>query len=511
VTITADGLTFARAVAKTDGPGLAALFEACECRCFCRYWHFEGDKNDWLARCFGDLEANQRELLERVERGDDEALGVVAVAGDAIVGWLKVAPRASVAKAYDQRLYRGLPLLDPAREGVFFLGCALVLPAARKSGVATALVAAAVKLGRARGALLLEAFPRRPREAVRDEELWTIPVGALEANGFRPVAGEDPYPVLQRVIEPPRQQEGGVVLVDKPAGMTSHDVVSRMRRRLGTKRVGHAGTLDPMATGLLLVLFGDGTKLEPYLSTADKRYAATIAFGRSTDTLDKEGETVAAVAPSAALLQELADLEHSLAAPAPLLRAALAGELARRQQLPPAYSAIKVGGVRSYQLARKGAAPDLPSRPVHILALALTAASVAEASVTVELHVTKGYYVRSFSRDLGDALGCSSHLAALRRTAAGPYDVADSVALDASKETIAARATGIVEVASRVLPTVALAAEEERDIRNGKPIAFDEARASGRRTFALTNASGSVLVAIATAADGKLTVARGFG
>ncbi|MBL8741209.1 MAG: GNAT family N-acetyltransferase, partial [Myxococcales bacterium] len=200
---------YARPVSPADGPLLSELFDACDCRCFCRYWHFEGDKNDWLARCFGDVGANQRELLERIEEGHDEALGVVAIEDDAIVGWLKLAPRTSVAKAYDQRLYRGLRALDTAREGVFFLGCALVRPSARKQGVAKALVAAAVKLGRARGARYLEAFPRRPTEPVRDEELWTIPVGALEANGFRPVAGEDPYPVLQRELAPPKPQEGG--------------------------------------------------------------------------------------------------------------------------------------------------------------------------------------------------------------------------------------------------------------------------------------------------------------
>ncbi len=356
-----------RPIATTDAPLLSALFEACDCRCYCRYWHFEGDKNDWLARCFGDVASNERELSERVESGDDEALGVVAELDRALVGWLKLTPSRSIAKAYDQRLYKGLPLLDPAREGVFFLGCALVAPGARHRGTATALVKAAVELGRARGARIIEAFPRRPRDAVRDEELWTIPAAALEANGFRPVAGEDPYPVLQLRLDEaqqgasrpgsgPANKPAGVVLIDKPPGMTSHDVVSRMRRRLRTKRVGHAGTLDPMATGLLLVLFGEGTKLEPYLSTADKRYRATVAFGRSTDTFDKEGTTVAEVAPTPALVAELRDLERDLRAPAPLLRAALESELARREQFPPAFSAIKVDGVRSHRLARKGAA-----------------------------------------------------------------------------------------------------------------------------------------------------------
>jgi GNAT superfamily N-acetyltransferase len=191
-----------RPLTELDGPLLSELFDACSCRCFCRYFHFEGDKNDWLARSFQAPEDSRSELLSRVRDGHDEARGVVAALDAKLVGWLKVAPRESVSKAYDQRLYRGLPALDAARKGVYFLGCALVLPSMRHQGVATALVAAAVELARARGGRLVEAFPRRPRERVTDEELWAIPTGALEANGFAPVAGEDPYPVLQKRIEP---------------------------------------------------------------------------------------------------------------------------------------------------------------------------------------------------------------------------------------------------------------------------------------------------------------------
>lgn len=190
-----------RSLTVADGPLLCALFDACSSRCFCRYFHFEGDKNDWLARSFQAPDESRAELLERVVEGHDEACGVVAVADDKIVGWLKVAPRHSVQKAYEQRVYRGLAALDAAREGVYFLGCALVLPELRHQGVATALVSAAVELAGARGAHIIEAFPRRPRERVNDEELWAIPSGALEANGFVHVAGEDPYPVLQKRIE----------------------------------------------------------------------------------------------------------------------------------------------------------------------------------------------------------------------------------------------------------------------------------------------------------------------
>jgi len=247
--------------------------------------------------------------------------------------------------------------------------------------------------------------------------------------------------------------QGGIVLIDKPSGMTSHDVVARMRRRLGTKRVGHAGTLDPMATGLLVVLFGEGTKLEPYLSISDKAYEAVIAFGRSTDTLDAEGQTIAEEAPSAELVRELCDLEADLERAAPLFQAALEQERARREQIPPAFSAIKVDGVRSHRLARKGELLDLPARNVRILELALRRASSAKPetlpSVALYLLVTKGYYVRSFARDLGEALGCSSHLAGLRRVAAGSFEIARAAALDCSEAELDAHKIAIVDVETR--------------------------------------------------------------
>lgn len=179
--------------------GLEALFEAAGSPCYCRFWHFSGTNNDWLARCADGGVENRRELAAALEAGSDEARGVVALAPE-VVGWMKVAPAEAVAKAYERRLYKGLPCFSGDRAGVYLIGCALVHPAYRRRGVATALVAGAVKFAPAWGARALEALPRRPREPVGDEELWTGPVSAFTKNGFVEVNTFEPYPVLRRTL-----------------------------------------------------------------------------------------------------------------------------------------------------------------------------------------------------------------------------------------------------------------------------------------------------------------------
>lgn len=185
--------------------GLIALFDAAGSPCFCRFWHFEGTNNAWLERCAttGD---NRLELADGLRTGSDEARGVVAmaIAGAAanptLIGWLKVAPVTVMKKLYDRRLYRNLPCFEGDRSGVFAVGCALVHPAHRHRGVATALVAGAVRIAPSWGARALEAFPRRPKEPVSDDELWTGPMGAYEQNGFIEVNAFEPYPVLRRQL-----------------------------------------------------------------------------------------------------------------------------------------------------------------------------------------------------------------------------------------------------------------------------------------------------------------------
>ena len=224
----------------------------------------------------------------------------------------------------------------------------------------------------------------------------------------------------------------GVLVVDKPVGPTSHDCVGKARRKLGTRRVGHAGTLDPMASGVLVLLVGEGTKLGPYLTAHDKSYRARVTFGLATDTLDREGHETASAEIPAWLSDELAAIARGEPA-GPRLTEAFRGELARTAQIPPAFSAIKIDGRRSYDRARKGEEIVLPEREVTLRAITAAGADAApdHPFVDVDLDVTKGYYVRSFARDLGVRLGLPSHLGALRRTASGPFTLERAVVLDA--------------------------------------------------------------------------------
>ena len=231
------------------------------------------------------------------------------------------------------------------------------------------------------------------------------------------------------------QALSGVAVVDKPRGLTSHTVVAQARRLFGRKDIGHAGTLDPMATGVLLVLVGQACKLSGYLTADSKRYAAEVCFGRATDTLDAEGKTT----------DEQPLAEGVLTADA--VAQALAAELARTEQTPPAVSAIKVAGERAYALARKGAAPELPPRPVRVLELRLL--ELAPPILRCELLVSKGYYVRSLARDLGAQLGVPAHLSSLRRLASGPFSIDQAWPWPATEPP---PLLSLTEAASSVLP-----------------------------------------------------------
>jgi tRNA pseudouridine55 synthase len=198
-----------------------------------------------------------------------------------------------------------------------------------------------------------------------------------------------------------------VLVVDKPSGPTSHDVVREARKLLSTREVGHAGTLDPLASGVLVLLFGEATKLSGHLTLHDKRYRAVIAFGRSTDTLDAEGSVT----------EERPVAPGEITAVA--LERALEAERARSAQEPPLFSAISVEGRRAHRIGRSGETAFLPPRPVRVSELRLLSSDATSA--TLELSVSKGYYVRALARDLGRALGTPAHLAALRRLASGPF------------------------------------------------------------------------------------------
>jgi tRNA pseudouridine55 synthase len=267
----------------------------------------------------------------------------------------------------------------------------------------------------------------------------------------------------------------GLLLVDKPAGVTSHDVVLAARRAFGESRIGHAGTLDPFATGLLVLLLGRATRLLPHLDGVPKEYEATIELGRETDTDDLEGVTVreAAQPSDAAIAEAVAQLTGPL------------------EQTPPAYSAKRVGGRRAYEAARAGEALELA--PAHVTVFGWGQVVREGATLRALIACGGGTYIRALARDLGRLTGSAAHLSALRRVRSGPFRVDDAVALDALKgggatlrpaldalPTIPHVTLGD-EDAERVLRGIAVSRSEEAahaalvDGRSGALVAFAEA------------------------------------
>jgi tRNA pseudouridine55 synthase len=233
----------------------------------------------------------------------------------------------------------------------------------------------------------------------------------------------------------PATWPSGLVIVDKPGGLTSHDVVARLRRVAHTRRVGHAGTLDPMATGVLVIGIEKATRLLGYLMLTEKTYVATIRLGQSTSTDDAEGEPSGG-RPAAGLARDhlAAEIEK------------LTGDI---QQVPSSVSAIKVNGQRAYKLTRAGQAPELAARPVTVYEFTVTAVRPAGDFLDVDARVrcSSGTYIRALARDLGAALGVGGHLTALRRTAVGPYTLAQAHTLNELEDQS--------QSAERVLPPVA--------------------------------------------------------
>ena len=272
---------------------------------------------------------------------------------------------------------------------------------------------------------------------------------------------------------------GGLLLVDKPAGCTSHDVVGRLRRVLGTRRVGHAGTLDPMATGLLVVAVERSTKLLGLLALTDKTYLATIRLGSSTTTDDADGEIVALAPTSSVDAVSAEAVAHGMAA--------LTGPIL---QVPSSVSAIKVDGRRAYDLVRSGETVVLAARPVTVdrfeqLGSLRRTDGFLDLDVFVEC--TTGTYIRSLARDLGAALGVGGHLTALRRTRVGPFDVADAIGVygpeglpvqgapraEVPPEFSAGVAAAVVPAADAVraaFPIRQIEPEAATDVRHGRPI-----------------------------------------
>jgi tRNA pseudouridine55 synthase len=248
----------------------------------------------------------------------------------------------------------------------------------------------------------------------------------------------------------------GLVVVDKPAGMTSHDVVARVRRALGTRKVGHAGTLDPMATGVLVIGVDRATRMLGHLTLTEKCYDATVRMGASTTTDDAEGEVVAST--SAAEVSEQA------------VRDALSGFEGPIMQVPSSVSAIKVDGKRAYARVRSGEEPALAARPVtvHELEAADFRRDGEFLDLDLRIRCSSGTYIRAIARDLGAALGVGGHLTALRRTAVGPFTL---VAADTDLD--AARVIPIAEAARASFPAVDLSEEHATDVRFGRKLQID--------------------------------------
>lgn len=256
----------------------------------------------------------------------------------------------------------------------------------------------------------------------------------------------------------------GILLVDKPAGLTSHDVVARTRRAFGTRKVGHAGTLDPMATGLLVIGIEGATRLLTYVVGADKTYEATIRLGQTTDTDDADGEIV-----------ERADSAAMASVSAEGIAAGVADLTGAISQVPSSVSAIKVDGRRAYDRVRAGEEVVLAARDVVVSRFDVISDREGDGvrDLDVIVDCSSGTYIRSLARDLGAALGVGGHLTALRRTHVGPFSVQGAVTVE---ELEGAATLTPADAAARILQPLPVSTEEARDLRHGKRLAGQASR-----------------------------------
>jgi tRNA pseudouridine55 synthase len=252
----------------------------------------------------------------------------------------------------------------------------------------------------------------------------------------------------------------GILNVDKPVGWSSFDVIRLVRRGTGVERVGHAGTLDPMASGVLVVLLGQAVRVSEYVMGLEKAYRATVRLGISTNTYDAEGEVTA---------------EHPADVTEAELRAALEGFTGEIQQTPPAFSAVKVGGERAYARARRG--EDVELKPRTSVVYEIVVVKYSPPDIVLDIRCSRGTYVRSIAHDLGEQLGCGAHLSGLVRTAVGPFAVERAVgetslrsALEDGswRELVQPTDCGLL-----ALPAITLGIEDEKDLRYGRAVDLD--------------------------------------
>ncbi len=287
-------------------------------------------------------------------------------------------------------------------------------------------------------------------------------------------------------------------MIDKPVGPTSFDVVAKLRRAARIRKVGHGGTLDPLASGVLPVCVGEGTKLAPFLLDADKEYEFSVRFGAETDTDDAGGAVTRTADPSAI---DAAAVER-----------ALAGFRGPIEQVPPAYAAIKRDGKALYAYAREGKAIEVAPRAITVFELELLRFAGPEASLRVRC--SKGTYVRSLARDVGRVLGPGAHVTALRRTRSGPFALAESRPLDEVLKAIAGAQVPLVPLAAALahLPQVAVGDEVARRLRAGQRVTWTSlGNASGPRVRILDEAGCLIAVAEPDPADDRVRTLRVFG
>ena len=289
-----------------------------------------------------------------------------------------------------------------------------------------------------------------------------------------------------------RRDVDGWVVLDKPVGMTSTHAVARLKRIFNAKKAGHAGTLDPLASGILPVAFGEATKTVPFVQDGEKAYRFTVRFGAETDTDDSDGKVTAQ--------SELRPAREDILALLPQFIGTI-------QQTPPAYSAIKIDGERAYDIARDGETPALSARPVTIHALDLLSMNQDEA--VFEARCGKGTYVRAIARDLGRLLGCFGHVTALRRTRVGPFAEADSIALsDLEEGGVEAAAMRRVEAGLLELPRVIVDRDAAARLRRGQSILLRGADAPADGSAYA--ACGGVVIAVGAVEKGELVPGRVF-
>ncbi|NVJ05196.1 tRNA pseudouridine(55) synthase TruB [Myxococcus sp. AM001] len=284
----------------------------------------------------------------------------------------------------------------------------------------------------------------------------------------------------------------GVLVIDKPTGPTSFDVVRQVRSLLRLKKVGHTGTLDPLATGVLPLCLGEATKVAGFITEGDKAYDATVRLGSETDTLDAQGQ-VTAQAPVPALTPAL-------------IEAALARFRGTFDQIPPMYSAVKVGGKRLYELARAGEEVERAARQVTVYELVLRDFSAERLQLSVRC--SKGFFVRTLAQEVGRALGCGAHLEALRRTASGPFCLAQALPLADVPALLkeGALASRLMTMSQALVdqPEVRVSAADARRVSHGVPVEVPAGKAGRVRVMGPDDA----LLAVAEVAGGRLRYLR---